>query len=202
MGSGWRRCSSSLFVQISGARARGLRWSLSAVGWLGTMAIHGMPLPQPKGLALTFVMAATFSLYVVLTAELDRTESFLTNLFYSALGVFVPLTLALPLWWQPLTSRALAGGAVVGILGWLTLAGMDLALRCDRPSRLAIFLFSQIVAQEFLSALLGTALLATAAPGDGDRDWRRAGRAGPATTVRRLTRGRRRPVPRSPRAAS
>jgi drug/metabolite transporter (DMT)-like permease len=119
------------------------------------MAIHGMPLPQPKGLALTFVMAATFGLYVVLTAELDRTESFLTNLFYSALGVFVPLTLALPLWWQPLTSRALAGGAVVGILGWLTLAAMDLALRRDRPSRLAIFLFSQIVAQEFLSALLG-----------------------------------------------
>ena len=144
-----------LLARMGGARVAWSRWLLAAMGWLGAMAVYGPPLPQPLALAATFGMAATFSLYVIWTAELDRTESFLTNLFYSALGVFLGLSVGLPWWWTPLTVRAVAGGAVVACFGWLTLAAMDLALRLDRPSRLAVFFFSQIPAHELLLGLAG-----------------------------------------------
>ena len=69
-------------------------------------------------------MALSFSLYVVMTRSL-RSEGTRTNLFYTALGVFVLLSPLMPGVWiaPPLHDLAVMTG--VGLLGWLGLWALD-----------------------------------------------------------------------------
>lgn len=139
-----------LFARVFGDRAGWTAVVLSVAGWAGAVAIFGRPPAHPLGLVAVGGMAATFAWYFVLTAVLGRTETLLANLFHLALGGFVALTLAIRWWWVPLTPRALAAGAVVAVLGWLTLAAMDLALRADRPANLSLFVFAYVIAHQVL----------------------------------------------------
>jgi drug/metabolite transporter (DMT)-like permease len=125
---------------------RGQTWTALAVavGWIGTLVVYRPPIAEMGWGALAAVaMAASFSGYLVLTRVLDRTEPLLTNLFYSAVGVFAALSIALPFLWTPIGARELVSGAAVAVTGWLTLYLLELALRRDTPSRLAPFLFAQ-----------------------------------------------------------
>jgi drug/metabolite transporter (DMT)-like permease len=93
------------------------------------------------------------ALYIVLTRVLDRTDGVLTNLFYSAAGVLLALTPAVPFFWQTPSKRALAIAAVVGVLGFAVLWLLDLALRVWSAPRTAVFLFFQIVAATLVDAV-------------------------------------------------
>jgi drug/metabolite transporter (DMT)-like permease len=126
----------------------------AVVGWVGAIVIYSPSFQSWPALLCGLAMAGSFGLYIVLTAVLDRTESLLTNLFWSALAVFVVLTIALPFYWQPLSLHALAGGLIIAILGWFTLATLDLSLRRWPPTAIAALLWVQPVLDVFVRAAL------------------------------------------------
>jgi drug/metabolite transporter (DMT)-like permease len=128
-------------------------WGLAVAGWVVVIALVG---PNQNisgsGVLLALAAAVSFSLYVVMTKMLQG-ESVLTNLFYTALGVFIPLSLAVASFWQPLTLRAAFMMSSLGLLGFLLLWMLDKALDAASPSALAPFLFTQtffMIALEFL----------------------------------------------------
>lgn len=119
--------------------------------WAGSLVVYRPPVGSMGWAAAAAVcMSLSFSGYIVVTRELDRTEPLLTNLFYSAVGVFIALSLAAPLFWVHVGVRQLAGGASVAATGLVALWLLEKGIRGDAPSRLAPFLFTQVVVQELL----------------------------------------------------
>jgi hypothetical protein len=131
---------------IAGERVPRFAWVAGGFGWLGALIVYTPPVLQMSWAVIpSLVMALSFSLYIVLTRVLDRTEPVLTNLFYSAVGVFVVLSIALPWFWTPIGLREVVGGIVVAVCGWTGLLVLELAIRRELPSRLAPFLFIQVI---------------------------------------------------------
>lgn len=100
-------------------------WVAAAVGYAGACLITIPAVPSTlSGIVFPFGMAATFALYVVMTRSL-RSETLQANLFYTALGVFAPLSLAMPaVWVQPTLHEALVLVAI-GVLGFGALLALD-----------------------------------------------------------------------------
>ena len=140
-----------LMARLLGMSAPRVVWLATLVATLGAIFVYRPPIIG-MGWAAVFAvgMAASFSAYIVLTRELDRTEPILTNLFYSALGVFLALSVGAPLYWEPLGARQLVGGAALAISGLVGLWLLELGIRRDTPARLAPFLFTQVVVEELL----------------------------------------------------
>jgi drug/metabolite transporter (DMT)-like permease len=139
---------------IAGERVPRFAWVAGGIGWLGALIVYTPPvLLMSWAVIPSLVMALSFSLYIVLTRVLDRTEPLLTNLFYSALGVFLALSIALPWFWTPIGVREVVGGAAVAVCGWLGLCVLELAIRRELPSRLAPFLFTQVIVDVAARAL-------------------------------------------------
>ncbi len=114
-------------------------------------------------------MAFCYSLYRVMTRMLSD-ENSLADLFYSALVVFVPLSLALPYFWEPVTLAGLIPRVFIGFLGYATLYCLDKAYEIAPAAVMAPFSFSQVPFLLFLAliffheipgkrALLGCAIL-------------------------------------------
>jgi len=137
---------------VQGDRARWPLWGAAAATTLGAQLILR---PTTSGAAAIFGlgMALSFSLYVVLTRSL-RDEPTMVNLFYSAVAVFVPLTLAMPAVWQPLTARDAIVMAGVGLVGLVVLWALDKA--CELVSATV---FGPLFALQLLLALLLSPLL-------------------------------------------
>jgi len=95
------------------------------------------------GVILSLAMGLSFSLYLILTRML-RDEPTLTNLFYTAVGVLVPLSLRLPAFWKPLTWQSGFMMALVGMLGFLLLWLLDKSLEMISVAVSAPFLYSQM----------------------------------------------------------
>jgi drug/metabolite transporter (DMT)-like permease len=163
-----------IFAWLIGDRASPATWIAVLVGWAGAAGIY-----RPNAAALHWAaifplaMAASFALYIVLTRVLDRTEGVATNLFYSAAGVAVAIAPAMLLVWIQPTMPALLSALGVGVVGYVVLWSLDLAVRAWPPSRTAVFLFSQVIVARFLTAAvdfkfsgkslwLGTALICAA----------------------------------------
>lgn len=111
---------------IQGDRAHWSIWAAGLVSAFGAQLIlrpgPGLIAAVPYGLA----MSLSFSLYVVLTRSL-RDERTMTNLLYSALAVFVPLTCFLPAFWTPLALRDALLMVAVGLVGLGVLWAIDRA---------------------------------------------------------------------------
>jgi hypothetical protein len=143
-----------LLTSGAGDRPSGRTWLAAVAGWCGAMAVYQPPVASMGASVVYGIgMAACFGAYIVMTRALDRTERLLTNQFYSAVGVFVVLTVS-GFGWKPVSPMTLVGGVLVAAVGWLSLAALDVALRHARPSELAAFLFSQIVIYELAKAVL------------------------------------------------
>jgi drug/metabolite transporter (DMT)-like permease len=132
-------------------------WLLSVAGLICVaVLVHPNRSITPIGVILSLAMGLSLSLYLVMTRML-REESTPTNLFYTALGVLVPLSFGLPAFWKPLTLQAGLMMAVVGLLGFVLLWAMDKALDMTSPAVTAPFLYSQmfwIVVLEFILRIL------------------------------------------------
>jgi drug/metabolite transporter (DMT)-like permease len=124
------------------------------LGWLGTIVIYSPSFDSWLSILAGLAMAISLGTYILLTAVLDRTEGVLTNLFWSAVAVFAVLTLALPLYWQPISLHGVVTAMIVAIGGWVTLAAMDLALRRWPPTAIASLLLIQPVLDVFVRAAL------------------------------------------------
>ncbi len=135
-----------MMAPLTGERVPILAWITTITAWLGAIMIYRPPfagMGWAAGAALG--MAASFSAYIAMTRVLDRTESLLTNLFYSAVGVFVALSVALPFFWSPITPRVMLGGMAVAVSGLGALYLLDLSVRGDSMARLAPFLYTQVL---------------------------------------------------------
>ena len=119
-------------------------WLLTLIG-LGCIAVLTRPTPSVTvlGIALSLAMGLSFSLYVVMT-RLLREESTLTNLFYTAIGVLIPLSLRLPSFWKPLTLQGGLLMALVGLLGFALLWVLDKALEMTSTALVAPFFYSEM----------------------------------------------------------
>jgi drug/metabolite transporter (DMT)-like permease len=138
---------------LAGERTPRFAWITTVVALVGAVVMYRPALTTlGAGVLPTLAMAASFSGYIVLTRVLDRTEPLLTNLFHSALGVFVALSIPLLHLWVPVSTRQIIGALVVAVCGWLTLWLLELGLRQDSPGRLAPFLFVQAVLEWGLGA--------------------------------------------------
>ena len=100
-------------------------WVATVVAGVGSLLTHELHafhdawlLVYPLGMALCF------SAYVVMTRSL-RTEATRTNLFYTALGVFLALTPVMPRLWITPGAADLAVMVAVGVLGWMALWALD-----------------------------------------------------------------------------
>jgi drug/metabolite transporter (DMT)-like permease len=145
-----------VFARMIGERPSLVTWGAVLAGWVAALGLYRPSIAAMGWPALyPLAMAASFSLYIVLTRVLDRTEGVWTNLFYSAAGVLAALTPVLPLVWRLPTPAALAVSAAVGTLGFVVLWSLDLAVRVWPASRTAVFLFFQIIVTKFAVAAVG-----------------------------------------------
>ena len=120
-------------------------WVLTLTGLVFTLILSHPRQPfSTIGVALSLVMGLSFSLYVVMTRML-REESTVTNLFYTAIGVLVPLSFWLPSFWKPLIRPAGLLMALVGLLGFALLWVMDKALELTPAATLAPFFYSEML---------------------------------------------------------
>ena len=163
-----------LFARAIGDRPSPATWIAVFVGWAGAAGIYRPGVAALHWAAIfPLAMAASFALYIVLTRVLDRTEGVATNLFYSAAGVAVAIAPAMVLVWRQPSPLALLSALGVGVVGYMVLWSMDLAVRAWPPSRTAVFLFFQVIVARFLTAAvdlefssrslwMGTALICAA----------------------------------------
>jgi drug/metabolite transporter (DMT)-like permease len=128
-------------------------WAAAAGAYAGAVVILGVPDVGRRAAVLPLAMAACFALYLVLTRFM-REETTAARLFYTALGVWVPLTFVLPWFWKTPTPRDLALMMSIGVLGFLFLLGVDRALDAAPVGSLAPF----ALAQPIWSVLVGAAL--------------------------------------------
>ena len=131
----------------------GHAWVVVVGGYVGMLLLF---MPNGRfplaGLFLALCMTASFSLYLFWTVILSRTESIPTNLFYTALTVWLLLTLALPWYWQTPTVTAVARMALVGVLGLGTLWLLEKAVEETSLAQVAPFLYLQPVWNVLLAA--------------------------------------------------
>jgi hypothetical protein len=102
-------------------------WLVTAMACVGAVAVIA-PSSAVRGWSLigAGAMAGSFALYVVLTRVL-RSEPLATNLFYTAFGVFVPLTLLMLRDWQMPSLHDAVILFAIGALGLLALFALDRA---------------------------------------------------------------------------
>jgi drug/metabolite transporter (DMT)-like permease len=143
-----------LGVVLLGERVAGRRWSSAAIAFAGVLMMLPPPglLPRPSWV-FPIAMAVCFALYQVLTRMMLE-ETTAARLFYTALGVWVPLSLGLPWFWRTPTLRDLAVMMSIGVLGYLFLLALDRAVDATPVSGLAPFALAQPIWAVLLRAAL------------------------------------------------
>ena len=140
---------------LSGERANKWSWIIAFVGFTAVLLLlrpnQNLTI---RGIVLAVLMNVSFSLYFVWTRKL-RGEQTVTNLFYTAVGVLIPLSLGLPFFWRPLTWTSGLLMVIVGLLGFLLLWVLDKALEMTTVSTLAPFVFAQPLWTIVLAFLIG-----------------------------------------------
>lgn len=130
-------------------------WAAAAGGYLGALLLYrGAGAAPAAAWAAPLAMALCLSLYIVLTRAL-RDEATRTNLFYTALGVFVVLTPVMPGLWRTPQPMDLAVMVAVGVLGTLTLYALDRAAHEAPVAISAPFVYLQIAVTLAIAAAAG-----------------------------------------------
>jgi len=89
-------------------------------------------------------MAACFGVYLVMTRAM-REETTLANLFYTALCVWLALTMMLPLFWRPLTWKAAQPMIAIGVIGFFLLLAIDRSLHLAPAAVVAPIMFTEVI---------------------------------------------------------
>jgi len=118
------------------------RWVATFASFIGAfMMIRMDRVVLSSGILLLLGSALCFSLYQILTRIL-RTESWLANLFYTALVVFVPISFFQPkIWIVPTTIDAVLMIAI-GLVGFGALWALDRAYELAPASLVAPYAYS------------------------------------------------------------
>ena len=102
-----------------------------------------------RGTVYGILMGGSFALYVVMTRSL-RHELLRTNLFYTAAGVFLALSLYAPRVWVTPGAHDMVVLVGIGAMGFVALLALDRAVEGADLSTTVPFLFLQIVFAQFL----------------------------------------------------
>jgi drug/metabolite transporter (DMT)-like permease len=102
-----------------------------------------------RATAWAILMGGSFALYVVMTRSL-RHELLGTNLFYTAAGVFVGLSLYVPRVWVAPGAHDMVVLVSLGAMGFVALLALDRAVEGADLSTTVPFLYLQIVFAQFL----------------------------------------------------
>jgi drug/metabolite transporter (DMT)-like permease len=130
-------------------------WIGVALGSLGVLSIEMLGIPStPRVTAAPFVMALSFSVYVMMTRAL-RTEDVAANLFYTAFAVFVVLSLFLPRVWITPDMHDLAMAIGIGSVGFLSLLCLDRAVSHASLSDTSHALYSEVAFASLIGAAAG-----------------------------------------------
>jgi drug/metabolite transporter (DMT)-like permease len=105
-------------------------------------------------LAWPVIMAVSFALYVVMTRVM-RDESTRTNLFYTALAVFMLLTPLVPFVWVTPSLHDAAIFLGIGLLGYLGLAALDRMTHAAPVSYAAPLASTQMIFTVTLASVAG-----------------------------------------------
>jgi drug/metabolite transporter (DMT)-like permease len=137
-----------------GERVRARQWAAGAVACAGALMLFPPSgIPRGSWVIPALSVAACFALYQALTRFM-REETGAARLFYTALGVWLPLSLGLPWFWRTPTLHDLVLMSAVGVLGFLSLLGIDRALDAAPVSRVAPFALAQPVAGVVVEVVL------------------------------------------------
>lgn len=127
-----------------------LAWITALVGIAGAIWILQPTGPiDPIGVLLVLGMGIFFSLYLVETRWL-RDEDTYASLFYTAAGVLVPLSFALPWFWRPLTVQGIIAMVLIGIVGYVLLYAIERALEILPASLVAPFMVLEPIAYHWM----------------------------------------------------
>lgn len=147
-------------LMILALAAGWLREEVPPVAWgavvCGLLAAYLMLDPKwPRSAAMVFwplLMAASFALYVAMTRSL-REEPVLTNLFYTALGVFVLLSFAMPALWRMPTWHDAVVLTAIGVVGFAALWALDRACEATHLSRTTPALYLHLAGMVVIESL-------------------------------------------------
>jgi drug/metabolite transporter (DMT)-like permease len=149
----------ALAVWWLGERVPVTAWLAVALGLLATYLMLDPRWPSSLGtLVWPLIMAMSFALYVAMTRSL-RNEPVLTNLFYTALGVFALLSLAMPWSW---TVPTLHDGVVlttIGVVGFGALWALDQACEASQLSSTAPALYLHLAGMVMIESMARSAWL-------------------------------------------
>jgi drug/metabolite transporter (DMT)-like permease len=127
-------------------RVRPALWLAALAGFAGALLLDPPGRFTPLHLLVFPVaMALSFSLYVVMTREL-QTENERVNLFYTAFGVLLVLTPAMPAVWITPEPFDLAVMVAVGVIGYAGLLALDRMAHAAPVSIAAPFAWLQLPA--------------------------------------------------------
>jgi drug/metabolite transporter (DMT)-like permease len=130
---------------LLGERAAWPVWLGGLVGFVGANLLfrHG-PMPDAWQLMFPLGMALSFSLYVVMTRSL-RSETTRANLFYTALGVLLALSPAMPSVWIAPDLQDVPVLLGVGVVGFGALYSLDRMAAAAAVSNAAPLTYLQLV---------------------------------------------------------
>lgn len=138
---------------VLGERPSTKIWIAGALASAGAMLQFGGRLPAFSWqLMFPLTMAASFSLYIVMTRSL-RDENVSVNLFYAAFGVFVALTLMMPGVWKTPGSLDIGVMAIVGLLGLAGLYFLERMASATEVSLTAPLIAGQVLLMTAASSL-------------------------------------------------
>lgn len=137
-----------------GENAGWKRWAGNVVAFTGVLLI----LRPDQGVfslaaLLPIGMGLFFSLHLTLSRMLRR-EHPLVSLFYTGLGVFVPLTFVIPFVWQSPSLSSWAGIILIGLIGTLGLYAFARSSELMPLPVVVVFAYSETVWTLLLKALL------------------------------------------------
>jgi drug/metabolite transporter (DMT)-like permease len=152
-----------IVVGISGAIGwsyGGLRTIVAtAIGFAGAMLICAPDAGLFRRAACLGIGAALcLSLYMVVMRTMAH-ERIITKLLHTALWVWLVLTLGVPSFWTTPTVHGAIAMAAIGLLGWLGLLALDVAIAATPVGALAPILYTQLVWAVVLARLTGQVTL-------------------------------------------
>jgi drug/metabolite transporter (DMT)-like permease len=124
-------------------RVSRVQWIAALTGLAGTWLVIKPSTPALRwALILPVGVAFCYAFYCLLTREM-RTEHTSTNLFHTALWVFVALTFVMPFVWHTPPPKIALITTAIGVWGFVVLLLLDRALALAPVSLTAPFLYTQ-----------------------------------------------------------
>jgi len=136
-----------------GERVPVVAWLAAALGGVAAVLLLGLARPIDTGLlGWPLAMAASFAMYVAMTRQL-RDEPVHTNLFHTAAGVFLVLTLIMPSVWVTPSLHDLAVLTGIGLFGLFGLWALDRACEAAPLSAATPVLFLHLAGMFAIESL-------------------------------------------------